>query len=62
MVRSRSRVEDDLHSSLLSKRGALRFICIDAVEAAGAETTGKLEGSVRKHVSARDLVQIYWRR
>ena len=29
VMRSRSRDEDGLHSSMLSKRGTLRFICVD---------------------------------
>ena len=50
---SRSRVGDYLHSSMLSKRGTLRFIRIDEVEAAGAETTGKLEGDARNQSAPR---------
>ena len=55
MICSSSRVEDDFHSSMLSKCGTLRFICIDEVEATGAETTGRLEGNVRKHFGAQNL-------
>ena len=40
---------------MLGKCGTLRFICIDEVEATGAETTGKLECNVRMHISAKDL-------
>ena len=49
MICSRSRVEDDWHSSMLGKCGTLRSICIVEVEATGAETAGKLEGDVRRH-------------
>ena len=46
---------DDLQSSMVGKCGTLRFICIDEVEATGAETTGKLEINVLKHISNKDL-------
>ena len=55
VICSRSRGEDDLQSSMMSKCGTLRFICIDEVEATGAETTGKLEGNVGTRISANDL-------
>ena len=51
---SRSRVENDLRSSMLGQCGALRVICIDEAGATGAETAGKLEGNVAKHISAQD--------
>ena len=55
LISWRSSMEDDLHSSILGKCGKLRFTCVDEVEAAGAETTGKLEGNVRLHISANDM-------
>ena len=57
VVCSRSREKDDLHFSMLSKFGTLRFFCIDEAEAIGAETAGKLESNVRRHIGAQYLVR-----
>ena len=53
--------EEHERPEMCNKCGTLRFLCIDEVEATGAETVGKLEFNVRCHVSSKSAFKYYVR-